>query len=177
MRRAVTALVMFLTMGASAAAADSMLKPFVGSYEGAGIAVTDKDQATEMEARDLIVQISETDKGFELSWTTIMRAGTDPDSPEERGKARGMSFVATEQPGVYQQEPLRDPFSPEGFGWAHIDGNVMIVRLFHVNPKTGKYSVQTYQRTVSDNGMDLVYTRLKNGDLVRTVTATLARRQ
>jgi hypothetical protein len=58
--------------------------------------------------------------------------------------------------------------------WARINGNPLTVYIFSVD-ENGMYEIQSYARTLTGAGMDLTFSRIKDGEETRTVKAKLSR--
>ena len=58
--------------------------------------------------------------------------------------------------------------------WARITGNTLTVFLMSVRDD-GAYELQQYDRKILPTGMELVFTRLRDRDTVRTVKGRLVK--
>jgi hypothetical protein len=58
--------------------------------------------------------------------------------------------------------------------WARVIGNTLTVFLMSVR-KDGAYELQQYDRKILPTGMELVFTRVRDGDTVRTVKGRLVK--
>ena len=58
--------------------------------------------------------------------------------------------------------------------WARVIGNTLTVFLMSVR-KDGAYELQQYDRKILPTGMELVFTRVRDSDTVRTVKGRLVK--
>lgn len=169
------ACIALLLIGLGARAADQTYERFFGEYEGTGFV----DPAGSLETRDLKVNIVETDKGFKVTWVSISRSS----SGKTKRKSYTVEFQPSKREGIYSaamrtdlfgnRVPL-DPMSGDPYVWARIDENMLIVYAMLINDDGG-YEMQVYERTLTPNGLDLSYSRIRDGKKLRTITANLKR--
>ena len=58
--------------------------------------------------------------------------------------------------------------------WARIKENALVVYLMVID-KEGAYQLQRYERKLVGTGMELTFTRLKDGEKIRTVKGRLVK--
>ena len=164
-----------LLIAFSANVAAQSYKKFIGEYEGSGVV----DPHGSLETRDLKVEISDTKDGFKVTWVSVSR--------NKGGKIKRKSYTVEFQPSsrdnIYSaamrtdlfgnRVPL-DPLAGDPYVWARIDGDVLFVYAMLINDEGG-YEMQVYERTLTANGMDLSYYRVRDGEILRTITAELKR--
>lgn len=163
-----------LAAAAPGAASDVSIKAFAGHYVGTGIAKNDLSQYFGMTVRDLDVRIIPQGDGFALTWTTVIRRGGDPDDPDVKRKTASLSFVPTDRPHVFRAATVGDPLAGTPFVWARIAGQTLTVHSLVIHDD-GSYEIQSYDRTLTGSGMELRFTRVRDGEPVRTVTGNLAK--
>lgn len=176
--RALTLLLIIAIAAASprveaAAEARAAIGDFFGDYRGRTLF-----PMGEVKNRDLRVLINAYGKfgGFTLLWeTTIYEAG---------GKARLdrhlYNFRPSRNPGVYAvartdadgNRVVADPLSGEPLVWARIQGDTLSVTLVSV-AASGDLETQIYDRTLTDEGLRLLFRRFVNGEKVRQIKGTL----
>jgi hypothetical protein len=154
--------------------AEGSLERFFGAYEGRTISRTDEM----LSARDLSVTIRPKGSGFTLDWTTVIHHAEGP-----KRESYSIDFFSTDRPGTFasamrrdvfgQTVPL-DPLKGQPYVWAHLAGSVLTVYAL-VIPDDGGYEVQTSERTLTADGIDLRFTRDLNGKETRIITGTLKR--
>jgi len=157
-----------------ALAADSKISDFFGEYVGSSMSAG-LDGLSE---RDLGVKIDPVKGGgFRLNWTTILRA----EGGRERRKSYTIDFIASSRPGIYgsamrvdtfgASQPL-DAMKGEPFVWAKVSGKTLTVYALLIMD-TGGYEMQIYERSLTRAGLDLKFSRLRDGKAFKVVTAAL----
>lgn len=164
-------------LGGGAAWADaSKLTPFFGTYEGASLA-----PSREAQPRDLKVLIEPAaDDGFTIAWQTTLYESHD----DTRRKTQSLQFrPRKENPELYEVAatelsvgmlPTKDPLDGAPFAWARVIGNVMSVYVLTI-PKSGDYVIQSYDRALTNGGLALAFTRVRNGNLEKRLWGALDR--
>ncbi len=154
-------------------AADSDLEAFFGEYEGE--AVTDYDG--ELTKRDLRVKISRIGHGFALNWISVTKKA----SGKLKRKEYSIDFHPTRRSNIYRSGERKDlfgnavpldPMQGDPYVWARVDKDTLTVYALHVL-EDGGYEMQTYTRTRIPEGLDLKYSRVRDGEVLRTVAGTL----
>lgn len=158
----------------SAHAADLSIKAFFGKFQGGGVAENDDSLYFGVTARDFDVDIQPADKGFSVTWTSVIRGGGTPGKPESRRKTSMRTFKPSSRPGIWEAVASKDPIDGGEMSWARITGNTMTVYLMVVR-NDGAYELQQYARTILPSGMEMVFTRLRDGDKVRSVKGRLVK--
>ncbi|MDH3282499.1 MAG: hypothetical protein OEQ18_15410 [Gammaproteobacteria bacterium] len=163
-------------MLASVARADGLIDPFIGRYEGQAKFL---DAGAEVE-RDLSVDISKTKEGFNLTWKAV----TLKANGELKTKEYSIDFVVTRRPNVFTsamkknvfggREPL-DPMQGEPYVWGRITGDTLTIFALLINDDGG-YELQVYDRTLVAEGLDLEYSRIRDGQHLKTIHTQLSRR-
>ncbi len=166
-------LVMLAIAPSSATAAE--IADFYGHYEGTGRMVGDASAPP----RQLDVDIRPTPNGFNLTWETSTAAGDG----EGKEKRYSIDFRRTDRPDVFASEmrtnmfgqrvPL-DPMKGDPFLWARLVGPTLTVTGLLIRPD-GTYDLLTYARTLTEKGLDLRFTRRRDGEAVRTIEGSLHR--
>jgi len=176
-RVAAILLVVLAFLGTSPAAfcEDAPVEAFLGTYQGRAIS----DQGEGLSVRDLGVSIKPADRGFLLKWTTITRRA---DGRLKR-KSYAISFVSTRRTGIYASAMRRDkfgnrlpldPLKGDPYVWARIIGNTLTVYALLII-EDGGYEIQVYDRTLSPEGLELRFSRFRDGEALRTITGSLVR--
>jgi hypothetical protein len=168
----------FGVLGAAAPsmAADPALEPFFGEYVGRSIQAPNEP----LSPRDLGIKISRRgDNGFTLTWTTVIH-----DAAGARRQSYSVRFVPSARDGIFSSamrhdmfghtEPL-DPLRGEPYVWADIHGPTLRVHALLI-VDDGGYEIQVYQRTLTDDGMTLQFSRNRNGRELKTISGTLTRK-
>ncbi|MFP6756763.1 MAG: hypothetical protein VCC99_00885 [Alphaproteobacteria bacterium] len=162
-----------LLVGFGAAAVENLPPAaFFGTFQGSGIVENRDSLYFGATVRDLDVVIAPAGDGFKVTWTTIIRGGGDPDKPNTRRKTQTVAFAPTGQTGVFRGTNSGDPLSGNPYIWARIAAQTMTVYILHITAG-GTYEMQSYARTLGGYGMDLVFSRIRDGEPVRAERAKL----
>ncbi|MCG8509874.1 MAG: hypothetical protein MI741_11665 [Rhodospirillales bacterium] len=162
---------------AAVAAGDAVaIDRFFGRYSGQAISSTEEG----LSKRDLSVRIRDAGKGaFTLDWITFTRK----DDGRRKRKSYSITFRPTHRDNVFGSAmrndkfgnavPL-DPLKGEPYVWARIDGKTLTVYAMHII-ESGGYEMQEYARTLSDEGLGLRFSRVRNGERLKLITGSLKR--
>lgn len=176
MKRATTWLLAvgcWLALAAPVDAANLDIKAFYGKYAGSGVANSEDSLYFAVTVRDTDVTIGPTQDGFRVTWTTVIRQGGDPSKPNVRRRSTTVDFVQQVKLNQFVGKP-GDGLPPGGQAWARIINNTLTIYIFSVD-EDGNYEIQSYARTLTGAGMDLVFSRIRDGEQTRTVKAKLTR--
>ncbi len=147
---------------------------FTGEYTGSA-EVVEADGT--VEPRDMSVTISELKKGFQINWTSTTYRGDGRVSeksytinflPTDRGDV----YSAAMQRNVFGHEVQLNPMKGEPFVWARINSDTLSVYSLFV-AADGGYEIQQFDRTLAEGGLDLAFSRVRNGEIQRTVNSFL----
>ena len=162
---------MTLLVGAApiSVAAEAYVR-FFGNYEGEAISATDG----ELEQRDLRVSIAPIDDGFSVNWVVV----TTKTGGKVKRKEYTVNFKPSDRENIYrsamrtnvfgQAVPL-DPLKGDPYVWARIEGDALRVHALIIR-EDGGYELQVYNRVLTSSGLDLSYSRIRDGEVLRTVT-------
>jgi hypothetical protein len=178
----VFALTLLVAIGVSsmrpAVAADRKISSFYGVYAGQSISAKGEG----LSARDLSVEIKPAKGGFNLSWTTV----THKRSGAPSRKSYSIDFSKSPRKGIWGSAQRRDafgnmqPINPlhEGdpFVWATIKGDTLTVYALLIT-SNGGYELQTYARTLTAKGLQLTFTRLRNGERLKAISGVLVKKK
>jgi len=158
----------------AAHAADLGIKAFFGKFQGGGVAENEDSLYFGVTARDFDVDIQPTEQGFSVTWTSVIHGGGQPGRPETRRKTSTRTFKPSNRPGIWESISSKDPVNGGELSWARIRENTLTVFLMTVRDD-GAYELQQYDRKILPTGMELVFTRLRDRDTVRTVKGRLVK--
>ncbi len=152
----------------------SGIEPFVGDYTGSASVVDSDGTST---PRDMSVSIHETRDGFNISWSTTTykadgRVKAEKYSVDFQSSARPDVFSAAMKRNVFGHEVPLDPMMGEPFVWGRIDGDTLTVFSLFID-EHGGYELQQFDRTLADGGLDLSFSRFRNGIKSRSVETFL----
>ena len=168
-----TALYAVAGTGASMAA-DLSIRAFFGKFQGGGVAENEDSIYFGVTARDFDVVITPEGEGFNVAWTSVIRGGGTPGTPDGRRKTTSLAFEPSGRAGIWRAAASKDPVGGGQAGWARIKNTTLSVYLMIVLDD-GAYEIQQYDRKILPSGMELTFTRLRDGDLVRTVKGRLVK--
>lgn len=164
---------MWLLWTTTAYAGTELIDPFIGEYTGQ--ATVEVDGVAQN--RDLKVSIARTKAGFNVSWvTTRIRA-----SGKAKTKSYSIDFVSSPRPNVFSSamkvnvfggSVALDPMQGDPYVWARIEGPTLTVYALHILDDGG-YEMQVYDRTLAEGGLDLRFSRTRNGNPLRDIRASL----
>ncbi|WP_254443428.1 hypothetical protein [Ruegeria atlantica] len=166
--------VLFWAMAAGLPAHAADISPFVGDYVGSANVVDDDGTET---PRDMSVSIEKSKHGFNVSWTTTTykadgRIKEQKFSVDFKESNRPDVFSAAMKRNVFGHEVPLDPMQGEPFVWGRIEGDTLTVFSLFID-ETGDYELQQYDRTLAEGGLDLSFSRFRNGTKSRSVETFL----
>ena len=146
---------------------------FLGEYEGQAVSESDG----EVRKRDLWVKISPFENGFTVNWIAVTKR---PNGKLKR-KEYSIDFLPTRRANIFRSGERKDffgnavpmdPMKGDPFVWARIHDDTLTVHALHVL-EDGGYEMQTYARRRIPEGLSLKYSRVRDGENLRTVNGTL----
>ena len=170
--RLLTALLLVI---APIAAQATDFRQFYGTYKGETVEVREQQEIK----RDLSVEIRETDDGFRVDWkTTSVRS-----DGREKSKSYSIDFFPSGRANIFSsamkanlfggRQPL-DPMRGDPYVWAQIENDVMTVHALIITEEGG-YEMLTYERRLTDEGMEVKFNRVRDGVPQKEITAVLTR--
>lgn len=165
--------VLCVTAGATAWAQDPALRKFFGTFRGSGVEENEDSLYFRTTVRDFDVTIQSDGQGFRVEWVTVTRRG-DLSDPKIKRKSQSMLFVPSNRPGLWESSPQGNPFAGEQLAWAQVEENTLRINMLTLT-ENGNYELQQWLRTLTGSGMTLTYTRLRDGEPVRTVYGFLTK--
>lgn len=163
-------LAVLLMVSSPALAADLSIDAFVGTFKGSGIASSANSIYAPETARDMDVQIRRVGNGFAVTWTTVLR---EEDGTVKR-KTETLSFEPDGADGLYRTSERPNAFTEGGLAWARIKEQTLDIHILGIDAE-GRYNLQHYARTLSGRGMELEYTRNRDGAQSRVVRGLLVK--
>lgn len=174
MKRLVLAAVCAWAWIGAAAAQDVSIRAFYGTFSGGAVAENADSIYFRATARDTDVVIRPAENGFTITWASVIRAGGDPKNPKVKRKETTKRFVPAKPPGLYRAVGSNDPLDGGELGWATVKGKSLLIYLMVIG-KDGAYQIQRYERALSGLGMQLTFTRVRDGEQVRTAKGRLVK--
>lgn len=146
---------------------------FFGSFSGAAVAEQTDSPGAKATFRDTKLQIRPAGGGgqFSVSWST-----TSPGSVSGKPKVKTTTIVfnPTPKPNVFEAATQGNPVAGNDFIWARLNRQTLTVYAVTTQPD-GRYELQKWDRTLQGTGMQMVYTRLSDGEQSRVVRARLVK--
>ena len=179
---AACAVLIVATVSLQATAADNRpIDDFFGDFVGKSIAGSTGAAGDEAELtpRHLNVSIRPSENGFSVAWLTVIT----PASGKTKAKSFLVNFRESGNPGIYAAAMRpdangtlvpHDPMSGNPYIWASILGDTLTVHAMQVTDDGG-YDIQIYERTLTEDGMDLVFRRFMDGALMKEIAGQLSR--
>jgi len=155
---------------------DAPIEAFFGRYSGQAISSMDEG----LSKRDLSVEIKDAGYGgFILDWITITR----DEAGDRKRKSYSITFRPAQRNGIFGSAMRRDkfgnavpldPLTGDPYVWARIQGKTLTVHALHIT-QDGGYEMQVYDRTLVPGGMELRFSRIRDGKQLKLLTGTLVR--
>jgi hypothetical protein len=124
--------------------------------------------------RELEVTIAATAEGFNATWKTL-RPSNNTKTDEVKQTSITVPFVHIDKPGIYRMAGTQEPLSGSPYIWARVADHALEVHSITISER-GVLEYQKYVRTLlSDDEMQLRFTRSLDGSIVRSVLAHLRR--
>jgi hypothetical protein len=156
------------------------LSDFFGTFVGHAQEMEDSDPMS----RDMDIVIAPFhDDGFQINWITVTKVDGRRDVP---GVARTVQsvffepaadrnfFVEVEADNPFREREDKLPMSGHAVRWASLDDDTLQVYSFVVL-EDGSYELQIYNRTLTEIGLDIVFRRFDDGELVRQIKGSTVR--
>ncbi|WP_419555541.1 hypothetical protein [Ruegeria lacuscaerulensis] len=169
--------ILFLVVISSLHAYAGNIAPFVGDYVGSANLVEDDGTET---PRDMSVSIHEIRNGFNVSWSTTTyksdgRVKEQKFSIDFKPTERSDVYSAAMKRNVFGHEVPLDPMQGEPFVWGRIEGETLTVFSLFIG-ESGDYELQQFDRTLAEGGLNLSFSRFRDGMKSRSVSTFLEKR-
>jgi hypothetical protein len=166
--------------GPAGKAAAAELADFFGTYVGNAEELTD----TEPLARDIDIVIEPFhEDGFQIRWITVTKVDGRRDVPGVERTVQSALFepaddrdlfVEVEADNPFREREAKEPMRGHAVRWASVDDDTLHVQSFMVL-EDGRYELQVYDRILTENGLDIVFQRFDDGELVRQIKGSTVR--
>lgn len=174
MLRAFFGLLLAVGMAMPGLAAERKIGDFFGAYLGHGAEETvdgaDASKGKQTRYSQVIIKPA-PENGFTIEWSTLKLKGDDIPSQADT-KTYVETFRATEKESFFRDVTSGDPNLFQDTAWATINGDTLSIVQVSVAPD-GNYFVTHYDRTLTEKGMDVRFTRFENSRIVRAVKLNL----
>jgi hypothetical protein len=163
-----------VTLSAAQAQGRSVaISAFFGQWQGSAMSESEISTYFQLTSRDLDVTIEPAGEGFTVAWTTIQRQKGSTANPTEVNKTTRMNFVPSGRASTWRSADMTDPMG-NGYAWASIRGSTLVVNSMSIGT-TGAWEMQTYERRLIPEGMELRFSRYADGERVRTAKGRLVK--
>lgn len=174
MLRAFFGLLLAVGMAMPAFAAERKIGDFFGAYLGSGaeevVDAADTSKVKQTRYSQVIIKPA-PENGFTIEWSTLKLKGDDIPSQADT-KTYVETFRGTEKDNFFRDVTSGDPNLFQDTAWATINGDTLSIVQVSVAPD-GNYFVTHYDRTLTEKGMDVRFTRFENSRIVRAVKLNL----
>ena len=75
---------------------------------------------------------------------------------------------------VFGGREALDPLKGDPYVWARLDGMLLTIYALIINDEGG-YEMQTYERELTERGMDLRFSRVSDGKILKSLRGVLER--
>jgi hypothetical protein len=178
---------LFLVLGvATAWAEDLPITAFHGAWQGTGVAANADSLYFSVTPSDLgppvtppvtvifDVEIAPADDGFAVTWTWVIPNDGDPNNPERVRLDGSLNFEPSERAGVFEATNSGNPLEADVLSWARIDENTLTMHQMVVFD-SGGFELVTYDWTLTSIGLEQTFTRLRDGEPIRSGTVRLVK--
>jgi hypothetical protein len=150
------------------------LSDFFGTYVGNAHETGDSEPM----ARDMDIVIEPFhDEGFQIHWITVTKVDGRRDVPGVERTVQSVLFepadgrdlfVEVEADNPFREHEAKVPMRGHPVRWASVGDNTLDVYSFVVL-EDGRYEFQIYNRVLTDVGLDIMFRRFEDGELVRQI--------
>ncbi|MBT6273876.1 MAG: hypothetical protein HOI95_07060 [Chromatiales bacterium] len=172
-RTLITTICIALVLPGQVFAKELKIEQFYGQFDGHAVSAG----GGEISPRDISVTLKAYKKGFSLAWVTVIKRANGT----SKRKAYSVKFVPSATDRVYASAmrtnvfgkavPM-DPLKGDPYMWATMDGATLTVHALVITEEFG-YEMQTYARTRTADGMELVFNRVRDNRQLKEVRASL----
>ncbi len=156
------------------------LSDFFGVFVGHAQELEDSDPMS----RDMDIVIEPFhDDGFQIRWITVTKVDGRRDVPGVERTVQSVFFepasdrnfyVEVEADNPFREREVMVPMSGHPVRWASLEGDTLRVYSFVVL-EDGRYELQIYHRTLTETGLEIVFRRFDDGELVRQIKGSTVR--
>ena len=184
-RRVAVALAAGLALGGTAlAAAPGGLERFAGTYVGVADETGAEDPSRSRRDIDLVISL-EAYGALRIAWSNVTLVNGRRDVPGVERRVDEVRLVPAPDRDFYLARQAYDPFTerrqPDPLGgdalrWATVTGDTLRTYSLAILDD-GTYELQTYDRTLTPDGIRLDWRRSVDGQVVRQATGHAVRAQ
>jgi hypothetical protein len=173
-----------LPAGAPPQAAAGDLEPFFGAYVGVAEVEDLRTGETRQRDMDIVIQPYHQD-GFMIQWVNVTLVDGRRDLPGVERRIQEVRFEPADGRDLYIEveadNPFREreeilPLHGDPVRWASLQDGRLHVYAFVV-AEDGTYELQIYDRVLTDQGIDIEFQRIVDGQVVRRISGRTVRAQ
>jgi hypothetical protein len=173
---------LWLGLGLSGAAAAASLDDYFGSYVGVAAERDAADRIVEERHMDVVITPFRRG-GFQIRWINVTLVDGRRDLPGVERRVAEVAFEPQGRDGLFVEARVANPFvqreemaplAGDPVRWAKLDDDGLHVFSFVVLPN-GRYELHTYTRRLRDDGVDLIFERVVDGDVLRRIEGRAVR--
>jgi hypothetical protein len=169
------------TLGPACAASEA-LDRFFGTY--VGVAEVENRVTGETRARDMDIVIEpHGEDGFRIHWVNVTLVDGRRDVPGVERRVQtvlfepagdGQFYLEKQEGSLFQEREQMRPMQGDPVRWAALADGTLHVYSFVVLPD-GRYELQIYDRILTDQGIDIRFQRIVDGEVMREITGQTVR--
>ncbi|MGI9492656.1 MAG: hypothetical protein ACR2QF_09685 [Geminicoccaceae bacterium] len=158
------------------------LSRFFGSFVGR--AIVENLDTGEKQLRDLDIVVSpHQDDGLKIDWVTVGLVDGRRDVPGVKRWSQTAYFEPSEgakflievgEGNLFKERSEMEVIKGDPIRWSRIEGDTLHACSFVVL-EDGRYELQVYQRILTEVGLEILFERIVDGEVVRRVTGSAVR--
>jgi hypothetical protein len=158
------------------------LERFFGTY--VGVAEVENKVTGETRARDMDIVIEpHGEDGFRIHWVNVTLIDGRRDLPGVERRVQtvlfepagdGQFYLEKQEGTLFQEREQMRPMQGDPVRWAAVADGTLHVYSFIVLPD-GRYELQIYDRILTDQGIDIKFQRIVDGEIMREITGQTVR--
>ena len=181
MRALILALSFIAAATLPSSAADRRIEDIFGRYLGQGTVLkvdpgAPLSEPGQRRMSEVIIGPARGENGFIITWSTLRAKSQGQAGASEADVKTYNQTFRTARDGTFHDIRSGDPLKGQPTSWARIRGNTLSIFQVQMDSKGGYYVTQ-YDRTLTRRGMDVYFTRVEDGKIVRAVELKLDRGQ
>lgn len=163
-------------------ASGASLEPYFGTYVGVAEVEDLKDGDTRQRDMDIVIEPYKRG-GFKIHWVNVSLVDGRRDVPGVERRVQTVLFepaddrnffVEVEEDNPFREREETRPMLGHPVRWASLDEEGLHVYAFVVLDD-GRYEAQIYDRVLTEEGLDIAFRRIVDGEIVRRITGTTVR--
>jgi len=158
------------------------LSRFFGSYVGRATVENLNTGAEQQRDLDIVVSPYQDD-GLKIDWVTVGLVDGRRDVPGVKRWSQTALFKPSEntnflvevgEGSLFKERGDMEVINGDPVRWTRIEGEMLHACSFVVL-EDGRYELQVYQRVLTETGMDILFERIVDGEVIRRVSGSTVR--